>query len=173
MSFRPSIFSLALIAGFALVPIPMLAETSSSNNKVLAQETTGFNSAYIEKLLQKGDKFASKGKLEEARSIYDEARSASKQLISFYRDLAGSFRGLDARIPREMDTKRRTALKLLANVNLRLAALFRREGQPEIAVPLLVEVVRLMTPVKDEGKEAYQTLLELGFVDTPYKGGRR
>jgi len=30
-----------------------------------------------------------------------------------------------------------------------------------------------MTPVKDEGKEAYQTLLELGFVDTPYKGGRR
>ena len=59
-------------------------------------------------------------------------------------------------------------MKLLANTNLRLAALFRRMDQPEIAVPVLVEVVRLMTPVKPEGQKAYQRLLELGFVETPY-----
>ena len=69
-----------------------------------------------------------------------------------------------------MDTKGREALVLLAQTNLRLAALFRRQGQPEIAVPVLVEVVRLMTPAKPEGQKAYQSLIELGFVETPYRG---
>ena len=69
-----------------------------------------------------------------------------------------------------MDTKGREALALLAQTNLRLAALFRRQGQPEIAVPVLVEVVRLMTPAKPEGQKAYQSLIELGFVETPYRG---
>ena len=41
-----------------------------------------------------------------------------------FSDLSGAFRGLDARIPREMDTKGREALALLAQTNLRLAALF-------------------------------------------------
>ena len=43
----------------------------------------------------------------------------------------------------------------------------------EDAVPLLVEVVRLTTPAKPEGQKAYQSLIELGFVDTPYLGARR
>jgi len=37
---------------------------------------------------------------------------------------------------------------------------------------VLVEVVRLMTPAKPEGQKAYQSLLELGFVDTPFRGGQ-
>ena len=82
--------------------------------------------------------------------------------------MSGSFRGLDARVPREMDAKGRDTLKLYATVNLRLAALHRKQNQPEMAVPLLVEVVRLMTPAKLEGQRAYQSLLELGFVETPY-----
>ena len=108
------------------------------------------------------------GRLEAARKSYDKARKGSKQLLSFYRDLSGAFRGLDARIPREMDTKGREARDLLAKSNLRLAALFRRKNQPEIAVPLLIEVVKIMTPAKPYGQKAYQRLLELGFVNTPY-----
>ena len=92
-------------------------------------------------------------------------------MLSFYRDLSGAFRGLDARIPREMDTKGRDALGLLAEANLRLAALFRRQNQPEVAVPVLVEVVKLMTPSQPQGQKAYQSLVELGFVDTEFKGG--
>ena len=71
-----------------------------------------------------------------------------------------------------MDAKGRKALSLLAQANLRLAALFRRQNQPEVAVPVLVEVVRLMTPAKPEGQKAYQSLVELGFVDTPFRGGQ-
>ena len=71
-----------------------------------------------------------------------------------------------------MDAKGRQTLTLLAESNLRLAALFRRQNKPEVAVPLLVEVVRVTTPSKKEGQVAYQSLIELGFADTPYLGAR-
>ncbi len=39
-----------------------------------------------------------------------------------------------------------------------------------MAVPVLVEVVKLMTPAKLQGQKAYQSLLELGFVETEFRG---
>jgi hypothetical protein len=116
----------------------------------------------------KGDAAAAAGKLTEAKNDYDQARLAAQNLGRFYRNLSGSFRGLDARIPREMDQKGREALELQASINLRLAALLRRMNQPEVAVPLLVEVVQIMTPASPQGQKAYQGLVELGFVVTPY-----
>ncbi len=146
---------------------------NESNYKVLASSEKGFNVSVVKNLLESGDKSIADGDLVEARKYYDSARKASKQLLSFYRDLSGAFRGLDARIPREMDSKGRQTLTLLAQSNLRLAALFRRMDQPEVAVPVLVEVVRLMTPAKPEGQKAYQSLIELGFVETPYAAARQ
>ena len=35
---------------------------------------------------------------------------------------------------------------------------------------VLVEVVKLMTPAKPQGQKAYQSLLELGFVETEFRG---
>jgi hypothetical protein len=67
-----------------------------------------------------------------------------------------------------LDQKGREALEAQAQASLRLAALFRRLNQPEVAVPLLVEVVKIMTPAREEGRKAYQSLVELGFVATPY-----
>ena len=54
-----------------------------------------------------------------------------------------------------------------------IAALFRRKNQPEVAVPILIEVVRLMTPAKPMWQKAYQSLLELGFASTPYAAARK
>ena len=42
--------------------------------------------------------------------------------------------------------------------------------KPDVAVPLLVETIRIMSPNSPEGKEAYKTLMQLGFVETSYKG---
>ena len=123
-------------------------------------------------LLARGDAAAARGDLAEARRLYDQARDLARRLLGFYRDVSGAFRGLDARIPREMDQKGRETLQVLAQTNLRLAALFRRQNQPEVAVPLLVEVVKVMTPVSDEGRQAYQALVEIGFVNTPYTAGQ-
>jgi hypothetical protein len=155
----------------AVLPVaPSLAQSPSlvDQPKVLEGAGSPFNLAAIQALLQKGDAAVSAGNLAEARRLYDQARDASRRLLGFYRDLSGSFRGLDARIPREMDEKGRETLGLLVEANLRLAALFRRQNQPEVAVPLLVEVVKTMTPASDPGRRAYQQLLELGFVSTPY-----
>jgi hypothetical protein len=127
-----------------------------------------FNVAAVQSLLARGDAAAAAGNTAEARRLYDQARDASRRLLGFYRDLSGAFRGLDARIPREMDEQGRLTLDKLTQANLRLAALFRRQNQPEVAVPLLVEVVKTMTPASESGRKAYQQLLEIGFVSTPY-----
>ncbi len=129
---------------------------------------TDLNLSSVKTLLARGDAAVASGNLAEGRRLYDLARDASRRLLGFYRDLSGSFRGLDARIPREMDDKGREALTLLAESNLRLAALFRRQNQAEVAIPLLVEVVKIMTPTNEGGRKAYQQLVELGFVLTPY-----
>lgn len=145
---------------------PVLAQTASS--PAPAPSAGVFDVRAVQALLARGDGAAAAGNLTEARRYYDQARDASKQLLGFYRDLSGAFRGLDARIPREMDDKGRQALDTLVQANLRLAALFRRQNQPEVAVPLLIEVVKTMTPSTEVGRKAYQQLLEIGFASTPY-----
>ena len=136
--------------------------------KSLAATGTAFDINAVKTLVARGDAAVAAGNLTEARRHYDQARDASRRLLGFYRDLSGAFRGLDARIPREMDEKSRQALELLVQTNMRLAALFRRQSQPEVAVPLLVEVVKVMSPSSEQGRKAYQQLLEIGFVSTPY-----
>ncbi len=171
---RNSLAALAILSGLIFPNFACLADTSSSNNyKVLATDKSGLNLLTVRSYLKKGDDFFLKGDLDKARKEFDKARDISKQLLSFYRDLGGAFKGLDARIPRDMDSKSRQVIKILAESNLRLATLFRKKKQPEVAVPLLVEVVRIMTPAKTEGQQAYQALVELGFSDIPYAGSRK
>jgi hypothetical protein len=154
----------------ASVPLATLPAARAQGEAPRALEGAGspFNLTAVNTLLARGDAAAASGNLSEARKLYDQARDATRRLLGFYRDLSGSFRGLDARIPREMDSKGRDALETMAKANLRLAAVFRRQNQPEVAVPLLVEVVKVMTPANEDGRRAYQQLVELGFATTPY-----
>ena len=138
--------------------------------KALQVDGANFNPDAVERLLNQGDGAVAAGDLEAARQHYDDARDAARSLAGFYRDLSGAFRGLDARVPREMDRKGRRSITLQAEANLRLAALYRRLKQPEVAVPLLVDVIKLMTVTSPMGAQAYQQLVELGFAETTYDG---
>ena len=69
-----------------------------------------------------------------------------------------------------MQQKGLEILKIQAKSNERLAAIHLRDQEPEVAVPLLVEIIRIMSPSSIEGKKAYKNLIKLGFVETPYKG---
>ncbi len=158
--------SLALLA--LVLPATLAPVQAQGSPQTVQPSGTDFTLASVKALLARGDAAVASGNLAEGRRLYDLARDASRRLLGFYRDLSGSFRGLDARIPREMDEKGREALTLLAEANLRLAAVFRRQNQPEVAIPLLVEVVKTMTPTNETGRKAYQQLVELGFVITPY-----
>ena len=145
-------------------------ELNPKDYKVLSTTNKKLSITNIKTYISEGDRYVNKGNFDKAKESYDKARDLAKQISAFYRDLNGSFRGIDARIPREMDKKGKLSLKYWAESNARLAALYKRKNQPEVSVPLLVEIIRLMSPSSSEGKEAYNNLIQLGFVDTPYKG---
>jgi hypothetical protein len=100
-------------------------------------------------------------KLQEARQVYN-------QLSNFYQDLNSSFSGIDNRVS---DSQRQRALLTAQKrdeATYQLALVHRAQNQPELAVPLLVQIIKSQNPTRDLGKKAYQQLFELGFVDSPY-----
>ena len=147
------------------------ADSDDPNNyKVLSSTNKKLSITNVKVFLKEGDNLIKAGEFDKAKESFDKARNLAKQLAGFYGDLNGSFRGLDARIPREMAEKGKKSLKIWAESNGRLAAVYKSKNQPEVAVPLLVEIIRLMSPTSSEGKEAYKDLVELGFVETSYRG---
>lgn len=100
-------------------------------------------------------------KLQEARQVFN-------QLSNFYQQLSTSFSGIDNRI---FDAQRKKALEtaeMRDEATYQLALVHRAQNQPELAVPLLIQIIRSQNPTRDLGKKAYQQLFELGFVDAPY-----
>ena len=138
--------------------------------RVLSNENKKLSISNVEYFIKQGDKYIKNGDFEKAKDSYLDARKLAKQLASFYSDLNSSFKGVDARIPNEMQMKGKETLQILAETNERLASMYIKTKEPEVAVPLLVETIRIMSPNSPEGKEAYERLIQLGFVETKYKG---
>ena len=138
--------------------------------KVLSNESKKLSISNVKYFIDEGDKFITKGDINKAKASYLDARKLAKQLASFYSDLNTSFKGVDARIPKEMQKKGKEILQILATSNERLASLYIKTEEPEVAVPLLIENIRIMSPNSSEGRKAYEKLIQLGFVETKYKG---
>jgi len=158
------------IGAFSAIDDSLANSKNPENYKVLSIKNDKFSIINVQNFLESGDDFVKVGNYDKAKESYDKARNLAKQLSGFYRDLSGSYRGLDARIPKEMEIKGRQTLKIWAESNAKLAKLYKSKNQPEVAVPLLVEIIKLMSASSPEGKSAYNDLLELGFVETQYKG---
>ena len=138
--------------------------------RVLSNESKKLSISNVEYFIKQGDNYIKNEDFEKAKDSYSDARKLAKQLASFYSDINSSFKGVDARIPNEMQSKGKQTLQILAETNERLASMYIKTGEPEVAVPLLVETIRIMSPNSPEGKEAYERLIQLGFVETKYKG---
>ena len=141
-----------------------------TNYKVLSDSGKSLSISNVDYYIKQGDEFVKNGDFDRAKDSYIDARKLAKQLANFYSDLNSAFKGIDARIPNEMVRKGKETLKIQAKTNGRLASLYLKTGEPEVAVPLLIETIRIMSPNSPEGKEAYERLLQLGFVETKYKG---
>ena len=105
-------------------------------------------------------------KLQEARQVYN-------QLSNFYQQLAGSFSGIDNRIA---DSQRELALdtaQMRDQATYQLALVHRAQNQPDLAVPLLVQIIQSQQPTRELGQRAYRQLFELGFVNAPYPRGQQ
>lgn len=100
-------------------------------------------------------------KLQEARQVYN-------QLSNFYQELASSFSGIDNRVSDSVRRKALDTAQMRDQATYQLALVHRAQNQPELAVPLLVQIIRSQQPTRDLGKKAYQQLLEIGFVDAPF-----
>ena len=147
------------------------AEVNNTNNyKILSTDNKKLSITNVENFLKQGDDFIRKNDLKQAKESYLNARKLATQLASFYSDLNKAFIGVDSRIPSEMQKKGKETLKKLAESNSRLATLYIKNENPEVAVPLLIENIRIMSPDSQEGKEAYEALKQLGFVETTYRG---
>ena len=138
--------------------------------KVLSNESKKLSISNVEYFIKQGDKYIKNGDFDKAKDSYLDARELAKQMATFYSDLNSAFKGVDARIPNEMQRKGKQTLQILAESNKRLANLYIKTEKPEVAVPILVETIRIMSPNSREGKEAYEILIQLGFVETKYKG---
>ena len=158
---------------FGVFPHKNLVHAGAENPrdyKVLSTNNEKLSIANVDYYLKQGDEFIKNGDFDKAKVFYLDARKLATQLASFYSDLNNAFKGVDARIPKEMQIKGTEALQILAESNKRLAALYIKNQKPDVAVPLLVETIRIMSPDSPEGKEAYETLMQLGFVETKYRG---
>ena len=171
MKFLKLIPILFLVFGNVPFKNPVLAEVKNSKEyKVLSNDSKNLSISNVEYYIKQGDKSIKNGDFDKAKDSYLDSRKLAKQLASFYSDLNTAFKGVDARIPNEMQMKGKETLKILAESNQRLTNLYIREGKPEVAVPLLIEIIRIMSPESLKGKEAYNKLIQLGFVETKYKG---
>ena len=141
-----------------------------SNYKVLSTNNKKLSISNVEFYLKQGDEFIKEGDFDKAKVFYLDARKLATQLASFYSDLNNAFKGVDARIHNEMQRKGKEILQILAESNKRLAALYIKNQKADVAVPLLIETIRIMSPSSQEGKEAYETLIKLGFAETTFKG---
>lgn len=103
-------------------------------------------------------------KLQEARQVYN-------QLSNFYQELNSSFSGIDNRVSDSQRQKALLTAQKRDEATFQLALVHRAQNQPELAVPLLVQIIKSQNPTRDLGKKAYQQLFELGFVDSPYPRG--
>tara|TARA_B100000965_G_scaffold244182_1_gene204888 strand:+ start:792 stop:1313 length:522 start_codon:yes stop_codon:yes gene_type:complete len=166
--------SLLFSIGLILFPGSVFAENEpSSKYRVLLTEDSALSITSINTYLDQAKVSIETGNLDDAEGKLKKARSAANLLIYYYKDLHGSFKGIDALIPREITRKNRNVIQLLAKANMQLATIHRSKGEPELAVPLLVEVVKILSPANPRGAKAYQQLVDLGFVDTPYGGASK
>ena len=97
-----------------------------------------------------------------------QARQVFNQLTNFHLQLANSFSGIDNSI---YEAQRRSAAEtgqMRDEATYKLALVHRAQEQPELAVPLLIQVIRSQNPTSELGKKSYQQLYELGFVESPY-----
>lgn len=100
-------------------------------------------------------------KLQNARQVYN-------QLSNFYLQLFNSFTGLDNAAAESHRKKALDTSLERDRATYQLALVHRSQNKPELSVPLLIQIITSQSPGIGLGRKAYEQLLEIGFVDTPY-----
>lgn len=158
-----------------IINIPNQAQPIDPNNPNNLRPTAQNNSILSvdggKRLMAEASQAVNSQNYDAAAKKLQEARLVFNQLSNFYQELNSSFSGIDNRVA---DSQRKMALEtaqLRDEATYQLALVHRAQNKPELAVPLLVQIIKSQNPTRDLGKKAYQQLVELGFVNAPSSTG--
>ncbi|MDE5110347.1 MAG: hypothetical protein O4753_03400 [Trichodesmium sp. St7_bin2_1] len=150
------------------MPVIPIAPTQPENARPLDPQNSLLSLQGGQRLMKEADNAIASENYDLANQKLQEARQIFNQLSNFHSQLAASFSGIDNRLADSQRTKALETAQMRDQATYQLALVHRAQNQPELAVPLLVQIISSQQPTRDLGKKAYQQLLELGFVDTPY-----
>lgn len=178
ISFLPLVAALSLLppahaqAGESLPTASSQAQpldsTDSNQMRPLSQDSSLLSLPGGQRLMAEANSAVESQNYTLAAKKLQDARQVFNQLSNFYQDLAASFSGIDNRVSDSQRQKAVETAQMRDEATYQLALVHRAQNQPELAVPLLIQIVRSQNPTRELGKKAYQQLFELGFVDSPY-----
>lgn len=143
------------------VPVP--------DDRPLTQPTSTLSLGTGQRLMQEAEAALAQRDYTTTAAKLKEARRVFNQLSNLYQDLNSAFRGIYTDIAEVERLRAVDAASLRDEVTYQLALVHRVQNQSELAVPLLIQILQSQNPASELGQQAYAQLLELGFVDTPYR----
>ncbi len=148
--------------------VPSDDPSDPNNLRPLTQADSLLSLQGGEKLMNEASEAINEENYDLAVTKLQQARKVFNQLSNFHLQLANSFSGIDTKV---YDAQRERALttgQMRDSATYQLALVHRAQDQAELAVPLLIQIIRSQNPTTDLGKKSYQQLYELGFVDVPF-----
>ncbi len=148
--------------------VPSDDPSDPNNLRPLTQADSLLSLQGGEKLMNEASEAINEENYDLAVTKLQQARKVFNQLSNFHLQLANSFSGIDTKV---YDAQRERALttgQMRDSATYQLALVHRAKDQAELAVPLLIQIIRSQNPTTDLGKKSYQQLYELGFVDVPF-----
>jgi hypothetical protein len=163
-STRYLLLSLLLIG----IPVKVLAQPTNSTSSSGSQGASIFSIEGGKRLMMEADQAIETQQYDLAVEKLQNARQVYNQLSNFYLQLFNSFTGLDNTAAEAHRKKALDTSLERDRATYQLALVHRSQNKPELAIPLLIQIVTSQSPGIGLGRKAYEQLVEIGFVDTPY-----
>jgi sorbitol-specific phosphotransferase system component IIA len=148
-------------------------EVSQEEPSTVSQQTGLLSMEAGNRLMEEARQSASAEQYEQAVSKLQRSREIFNQLSNFYQQLFTSFAGIDNATAEIHRNRAAETAEMRDLATYELALVHRVQNQPALAVPLLIQIIQSQQPTRELGKKAYEQLWELGFVDSPFPGGRQ
>ncbi len=149
------------------------SEEPSEEPSTVSQQTGLLSMEAGNRLMEEARQSASAEQYEQAVSKLQRSREIFNQLSNFYQQLFTSFAGIDNATAETHRNRAAETAEMRDLATYELALVHRVQNQPALAVPLLIQIIQSQQPTRELGKKAYEQLWELGFVDSPFPGGRQ
>jgi hypothetical protein len=161
---RYLLLSLLLIG----LPAKVMAQPTNSTSSSSSQGASIFSIEGGKRLMTEADQAIEAQQYDLAVEKLQNARQVFNQLSNFYLQLFNSFTGLDNTAAESHRKKALDTSLERDRATYQLALVHRSQNKPELAIPLLIQIVTSQSPGIGLGRKAYEQLVEIGFVDTPY-----